>query len=87
MFGITPSDETKAVYREALCAINEQTVSLGTLREQLREPDTANGALFCDYDIFTAIYHAEARGVVRRGDAAHIALVSLSGKPDKELPK
>ena len=87
VFGITPSDETKAVYREALCAINEQTVSLGTLREQLREPDTANGALFCDYDIFTAIYHAEARGVVRRGDAAHIALVSLSGKPDKELPK
>ena len=86
-FGIMPSDETKAVYREAVQTINERAISLGTLREQLKEPGTASGALFCDYDFFKIIYHAEARAVARNGDAVHIGLLSLTDESGEELPK
>ena len=71
-FGIMPSDETRAIYREAMRTVNDKAVSIITLREQLREPDGVSGALFCDYDFFKVLYHAEARAVARSGDAVHI---------------
>ena len=86
-FGIMPSDETKAVYREAVQTINERAISPGTLREQLKEPGAASGALFCDYDFFKVIYHAEARAVARSGDAVHIGLLSLTGENGGDLSK
>lgn len=38
-FGIMPADESRALYREAVRTVNDRAVSMGTLREQLREPD------------------------------------------------
>jgi DNA-binding SARP family transcriptional activator len=78
-FGIMPSDEIKALYREAMHTTNEREVSLSLVREQLREGTSGNGALFCDYDFFKIIYHAEARAVARSGDAVHIGLLSVAG--------
>ena len=86
-FGIMPSDETRAVYREAMRAVNDKAVSILTVREQLREPDGVSGALFCDYDFFKVLYHAEARAVARSGDAIHIGLISVTGDQNQELPK
>lgn len=86
-FGVTPSDELKALYRKALNSINDREVSVGTVREQLSEPTSAAGALFCDYDLFKVIYHAQARGVARSGDAVHIGLLSVSGAEGRELSK
>jgi DNA-binding SARP family transcriptional activator len=86
-FGVTPSDDIKALYREALNTVNDREVSLGTVREQLREPDTITGALICDYDLFKIIYHAQARSVARSGDAVHIGLISVSGADGRELSK
>jgi len=85
-FGVMPSDEAKALYREAVRTVNEREVSLGFVREQLREPGNSVGALFCDYDFFKVIYHAEARAVARSGDAVHIGLLSVSGEGG-ELPR
>jgi len=79
-FGIMPSDESKALYREAVRTVNDREVSLGLVREQLREPESGSGALFCDYDFFKVLYHAEARAVARSGDAVHIGLLSVSGE-------
>jgi len=86
-FGIMPSDETKALYREAKRTTNDQAISPATVREQLREGTSAEGALFCDYDFFKVIYHAEAREVARSGDAVHIGLVTVSGLNGAALPK
>ena len=85
-FGVMPSDETTALFREAERTVNNRTVNLRTVREQLREPDDRSGALLCDYDFFRVIYHAEARAVARSGDAVHIALLTASGR-EGELPK
>lgn len=86
-FGIMPSDEIRAIYREAMRTVNDRAVSPVTVREQLREPDVSAGALFCDYDFFKVIYHAEARAVARSGDAVHICLFSVVGEHGAVLPK
>lgn len=86
-FGIMPSDETKALYREAKRTVNDRAVSPATVREQLQEPFSTGGALFCDYDFFKVIYHAEARVVARSGDAVHIGLLSVVGLNGAALAK
>ena len=86
-FGIMPSEELRALHREAVRTVNDRAVSPGTVREQLREPVGASGALFCEYDFFKVIYHAEARALARSGDAVHIGLLSVTGENGDELPK
>lgn len=86
-FGVMPEAETRAVYQKAVRTVNDHTVSLGTVQEQLKEPDTGKGALFCEYDFFRVLYHAEARSIARSGDTIHIGLLSVSGEPGMELPK
>lgn len=86
-FGIMPSDDSRALYRIAARTVNEHAVSISFLREQLREPPAGRGALFCDYDFFRIIYHAEARAVSRSGDAVHICLLSATDEKSAELPK
>ncbi|MEG0779390.1 MAG: BTAD domain-containing putative transcriptional regulator [Oscillospiraceae bacterium] len=86
-FGVMPSDEIKSLYREAMRSTNGQEIDIGNLREQLREPSSKPGALLCDYDFFKAIYRAEARSVGRSGDAAHIALLSVTGAKGAPLAR
>jgi len=86
-FGIMPDQESRALYREALRTTNHQTIPAGILLEQLREVDPVSGALVCDYDFFKMIYQAEARMVIRSGDAVHLALFSLKGSKGAELPQ
>jgi DNA-binding transcriptional activator of the SARP family len=85
-FGIMPSDDIKALYREAVRSVNDRAVSLNLLQEQLQEPETGRGAMMCDYDFFKVIYHAQARAVARSGDAVHIGLLTVTGA-DGELSR
>lgn len=86
-FGVMPSDETRAIYREALRTVNDRAVPLGMVREQLQEQESAPGALMCEYDFFKVLYQAEARALARNGDAVHIGLLSVTGEDGKELSK
>lgn len=85
-FGIMPSDESKALWREASRMVNDVIVDLGSVREHLQEDSGPGGALVCEYDFFQAIYRAESRSVARSGIAVHIALISVSGEK-QVLPK
>ncbi len=86
-FGVLPSEEIRALYRDAMRISNDRAVSLGAVQEQLREPDGSRGALMCEYDFFKIIYQAEARAVARSGDAVHIGLLSLTGEHGQALSK
>ena len=86
-FGIMPADESKTIYREAAQTVNDRSMNLGLLREQLDENSSSSGALLCDYDFFRIIYQAEARAVARSGEAVHIALISATGTESKPLPR
>ena len=86
-FGVMPAEDIRALYREAVRVVNDRAIPLGVVRDQLRETEAVPGALFCDYDFFKVLYHAEARLVDRRGDAIHIGLLSFLGKDGMELSK
>ena len=86
-FGIMPAEELRALYREAARTVNDQTVSIGTVLDQLREDSGPRGALFCEYDFFKVLYQAEARAISRSGDAVHVCLLSASGENGADLPK
>lgn len=85
--GVMPSDELKALYREAARTVNDREISPGIVREQLKESAGHSGALFCGYDFFKVIYHAEARGVARSGSNAHLGLLTVSGENGEELSR
>ena len=86
-FGIMPSDESLALYREAGRTTNDRTVTLSTIREQLREEAGPKGALMCEYDFFKVIYRSEARAVARRGAAAHLCLLTVTDQQGGDLAK
>lgn len=86
-FGVMPSDESRALYREATKLTNEQNISIGTVREQLREPEQAKGAMFCEYDFFRLLYQVQARAIIRSGEVIHIALLTLHSKEDSQIQR
>ena len=86
-FGVMPSEESRQIYRDASRQTNDQSVPIGTVREQLREAEEASGAVLCEYDFFRFLYQVQARAIVRSGDVIHIALLSVYGKDGQKLPK
>jgi len=86
-FGVMPSDESRNLYREASKETNDQSVHIGTVREQLRETGKSKGAVFCEYDFFRLLYQVQARAIIRSGDVVHIALLSVRGQNRKELSR
>lgn len=87
-FGIRPSEETRAVYREAAHCPEDRTLPMDRVMEDLQEQASHAGALVCDYDYFKVLCHAESRAMERNGNATHVALLSLaSANPEKPLSK
>ncbi len=86
-FGIQPSEETRIVYRTAVHSPEDRSISMDEVLEHLQEPEAQPGALQCDYDYFKMLCFAERRSMERSGNAAHVALLSVAGTPDKPLSK
>lgn len=86
-FGVMPSEETRSLYRSAMRTINACALSILDVQEQLREPDTTGGALYCEYDFFKTLYQSKARGLLRSGDAIHLCLISVSGEDNSALSR
>ena len=86
-FGIRPSEETRAVYREAAHTPGERALPIDEVLEHLQETEVIPGAMQCDYDYFKVLCHAESRAMERSGNATHIALLSATGLTGEPLPK
>ena len=86
-FGIHPSPETRQVYRSLVHAPEDRAMAMDEVLEHLQEPEALPGALECDYDYFKMLCFAERRSIERSGNVTHVALLSVSGTPDKPLPK
>lgn len=86
-FGVMPSDETRAIYREASREAVAPAVPSAAVRDQLREQGDSTGALQCEYDLFKLVYQMQARSIARSGEVVHIALFSLRGYRNKELAR
>lgn len=82
--GIIPSQETRAIYHEAIKSSNDFAISVEMLQEQLREDNTLPGALICEYDFFRVLCFSMARSALRNGIAVHLALITMKGKKVSE---
>lgn len=82
--GVIPSQETRALYHEAIKLSNEFAISVEILQEQLREDNALSGALICEYDFFRVLCHSMSRSVLRNGIAIHLALLTMKGKKVNE---
>ena len=86
-FGTMPGEDTRNLYRQALRTVNDRIIHLDLVRSQLQEPNPARGAMICEYDFFKVLYQAEARALVRSGDAVHIGLLTVTGEGGEELSR
>ncbi len=86
-FGVMPSEESRKLYREACKETNNFAVSAEVIRDHLQEPNSAKGAVFCEYDFFKLLYQVQARSIIRSGDVIHIALLSIHGSNDRNLSR
>lgn len=86
-FGISPSEETRAVYRAAVHSPEERILSMDEVMGNLHETDAPSGALQCDYDYFRVLCYALGRSLERSGGAAHVALLNAVPSTVKEMPR
>lgn len=86
-FGIRPSEETKAVYREAVHAPSETSLSIDMVLEHLQEPNAVSGAMQCDYDYFKVLCYAESRAMERSGTVTHVVLLSVAQGGERPLTR
>ena len=86
-FGIRPSEQTRAIYREAAHTPGDRALPIDEVLEHLQEPEIIPGAMQCDYDYFKVLCHAESRAMERSGNATHVALLSATGLTGDPLPK
>lgn len=86
-FGVMPSEEIRAIYREATARINAQTLSSEVVHEQMKALMIPPGAIVCEYDSFRLLYQANARSIARTGNVIHIGLMSLRSKDGSELSR
>ena len=84
-FGITPSDQLTALYKEIAKACNATELDLNIIKDNLREYSLRPGAFFCEYEVFKDIYRLEARVAVRTGQATYICLVTAADPFGKTL--
>ena len=85
-FCILPAEETRALYYEASKTINDHTIEIEVLRQQLQE-DYRDGALICEYDFFRVLYHSMERSMTRNGISAHIAMFTITDEKGAQLSK
>lgn len=76
-FGINPSPELTALYKEIVKAHKSTEMNLNIIRDELKESEILRGAFFCEYEFFKDIYRLQARAVVRSGGVVQIALMTV----------
>lgn len=75
--GIDVSETLLPVYKQMLGSIDYINVDLNTIKQDLKEGDP-KGAYYCDYDIFKAVYRAQARAMMRTGISIYLVLFSIT---------
>ncbi|HWR18895.1 MAG TPA: BTAD domain-containing putative transcriptional regulator [Clostridia bacterium] len=80
VFGVTPSKELMALYKEITKATNSVETDLGMIKENMREETEAGGAFYCEYEVFKDIYRLEVRAAERTGNTLYLCLITANGK-------
>lgn len=86
-FGINPSPELTALYKEIIRADQSTEMNLHVIRDDLRENERIPGAFYCEYEFFKDIYRLMARMAKRSGAVMQIALMTVMDSGGKPLSR
>ena len=86
-FGISPSEETRTVYRAAAHSPGERVLSVDEVIGSLREANPPTGALQCDYDYFRILCYALSRTLERSGNTIHVALLNAVPTAERSMTR
>jgi tetratricopeptide (TPR) repeat protein len=84
-FGVTPSEEMAALYREIIKSNQKVEQDLQIIKDQLREKESLPGAFFCKYEFFKDIYRVQARAVARSGMSIYVCLITATDRQGNPL--
>jgi len=77
-FGVNPSRELTALYKEVVRSSKKTEVNLRVIIEGLKEESIRSGCFYCEYEPFRTIYQLEARAAARGGMSVYICLMTVS---------
>ena len=84
-FGITPSEELTAIYKEVVETSHMPEMNLEIIKGKLIEEPTA-GSFYCEFEFFKTIYRLEARSAARTGQSVYIGLMTVMNAEGDDLP-
>ncbi len=87
--GVDITDSMRPLYKQLINSIDHIEIDLSVIKNDLKEAAAANGAFFCDYDVFKSLYRVQARTILRTGQSIFIVLFTLTdqegGIPEPEV--
>lgn len=86
-FGISPSEETRTVYRASAHSPEERVLSIDEVMGTIQEASPPSGALQCDFDYFRILCYALSRSLERSGGAVHVALLNTVSTAQREMSR
>ncbi len=84
-FGVTPSEELTALYKEVVRTTNSMETDLSVIKRHLQEQEAQPGAFYCEYEFFKNIYRLQARALARSGQAIYVGLITLTNASGGKL--
>lgn len=88
-FGITPSAEFKALYKEIIKINKDEETDLDTIKANLKASQKRKSPFFCEYEFFKDIYRLEARVAKHTGSSIFLCLTTVTSTnghtPELEL--
>ena len=83
--GVSPSKELQSLYKKLIKLENGVEKDLDVVSAELCGTQTANGAFFCEYEIFRDIFRLERSRAGRDGRSLHICLINAESRQGNPL--
>lgn len=76
--GVKPSKAMRALYSQIAKSIQSVETDLDTIKQSLNEKKAADGAFYCDYEVFRSLYQLEVRAASRMGHSVFLCLLTVT---------
>lgn len=85
-FGLKPSEETTALYQDAVHAMSTELLEIDEVALMAEKTEEAK-ALFCEFDIFKELYHVYSCNAERSRQEVSFAVINITDLQDRLLAK
>jgi len=89
--GVKPSASLRNLYRQIAKTAKSVEIDIGIIRQDFREIEPADGAFYCEYEVFKSVYQVLARTAPRSDQSVYVVLLTITDQlgemPDPEQRK